>query len=149
MKITALDTFVLPPQWLFVRIQTDEGVTGWGEAGVQFRARAVEAAVAERGGYLIGQDPLRHRGALANDAQSGFYRDGAILSSALAAIDEALWDIAGKVRGVPVHELLGGPVRDRVRAYVWIADRRLLRLAPEALIDETQGWIARASRRSS
>jgi galactonate dehydratase len=141
VKITALDTFVLPPQWLFVRIQTDEGVTGWGEAGVQFRARAVEAAVHDARGYLIGQDPAPIEAHWQTLRRSSFYRGGAILSSALAGIDQALWDIAGKVHGVPVHVLLGGPLRERVRAYVWIAGDDLNELAPEVIIDETMGFV--------
>ena len=106
MKITKLTTFVVPPRWLFLKVETDEGVTGWGEPVVEGRALTVEAAVKELGDYLIGKDPrliedhwtVMHRG--------GFYRGGPILMSAIAGIDQALWDIKGKALGVPVHELL-------------------------------------------
>lgn len=141
MKITAIDTFVVPPQWLFVRVRTDEGVTGWGEAGVQFRARAVEAAIHDTRGYLVGKDPAPIEAHWQVLRRSSFYRGGAVLSSALAAVDQALWDIAGKVHGVPVHVLLGGPVRERVRAYVWIAGDDFNALEPQAIVDETLGWV--------
>lgn len=142
LKIRSVETFLVQPQWLFLRIRTDGGITGWGEAGVQMRARAVQAAVGHFVDYLVGRDPLRieeHWNVL---RRSGFYRDGTILSSALAAVDEALWDIAGKYHGVPVHELLGGPVRDRVRAYAWIAGDDLCEFSESELIEETQQRIA-------
>lgn len=142
MKITSVDTFLIPPQWLFVRVRTDEGVTGWGEAGIQARARSVEAAVGHLAEYVVGEDPLRIEAHWQIMRKAGFYRDGCILSSALAAIDEALWDIAGKALGVPVHVLLGGPVRDRVRAYVWIAGDDMCEFTPEEVAEETLGRVA-------
>jgi galactonate dehydratase len=120
MKITRLTLYPVPPRWLFLRVDTDEGLTGWGEPVVEGRAATVAAAVEEMSDYLIGQDPLRieeHWNVL---AKGGFYRGGPVLSSALAGIDQALWDIAGRSLGVPVHQLLGGAVRDRVRVYSWI-----------------------------
>ncbi len=124
MKITALHTFVVPPRWLFLKIETDEGIAGWGEPVVEGRARTVETAVQELGEYLIGKDPrliedhwtVMHRG--------GFYRGGPILMSAIAGIDQALWDIKGKALGVPVHELLGGKLRDKIKVYSWIGGDR-------------------------
>jgi galactonate dehydratase len=141
VKVAAVDAFLVPPQWLFVRVRTDEGITGWGEAGIQMRARAVQAAVSHLADYLVGRDPLAIEAHWQVMRKSGFYRDGPILSSALAAVDEALWDIAGKLHGVPVHELLGGPVRDRVRAYAWIAGDDLCEFTEEELVAETQGRI--------
>ena len=141
LTVTAVDTFRVHPQWLFVRVQTSEGITGWGEAGIQCYGRAVEGAVRDSARYLVGQDPLRIEEHWQIIRKSGFYRDGAILASALAAIDEALWDIAGKVRGVPVHELLGGPLRDRIRSYVWIGGDDMCALSIEQLVDETQARI--------
>ncbi len=141
LKVAAVDAFLVAPQWLFVRVRTDEGITGWGEGGIQMRARAVQAAVSYLADYLVGRDPLAIEAHWQVMRKSGFYRDGPILSSALAAVDEALWDIAGKLHGVPVHELLGGPVRDRVRAYAWIAGDDLCEFTEEELVAETQGRI--------
>jgi galactonate dehydratase len=120
VKIIGLETFLVPPRWLFLRVDTDEGVSGWGEPVVEGRADTVRAAVAELADHLLGSDPLRIEDHWQVLTKGGFYRGGPVLSSAVAGIDQALWDIAGKVRGVPVHELLGGPVRDRVRVYAWI-----------------------------
>lgn len=117
MKITNVETFLVSPRWCFLRVDTDEGITGWGEPVLEGRAHTVAAAVHEFADYLLGQDPMRieeHWQAL---TKGGFYRGGAVLSSAVAGVDQALWDIAGKALNVPVHQLLGGPVRDRVRLY--------------------------------
>jgi galactonate dehydratase len=140
-RITAVDSFLVAPQWLFVRIRTDAGLTGWGEAGIQMRARSVQAAISHFVDYLVGQDPLRIEEHWHVLRRTGFYRDGAILSSALAAIDEALWDIAGKFHGVPVHELLGGPVRDTVRAYAWVAGDDFCAFTADEIVAETQERI--------
>ncbi|TQF02831.1 galactonate dehydratase [Kitasatospora acidiphila] len=120
MKITSLETYLVAPRWLFLRIATDEGITGWGEPVVEGRAETVQAAVRELAEYLVGEDPLRIEHHWQTLTKGGFYRGGPVLSSAVAGIDQALWDIAGKVHGVPVHQLLGGHVRDRVRMYAWI-----------------------------
>ncbi|MEV5551385.1 galactonate dehydratase [Streptomyces sp. NPDC052309] len=120
MKITRVETFAVPPRWLFCRIETDDGVVGWGEPVVEGRAATVRTAVHELAEYLVGQDPMRIEDHWQVMTKGTFYRGGPILSSAVAGIDQALWDIAGKTLGVPVHVLLGGPVRDRVRAYSWV-----------------------------
>ncbi|HEX8005752.1 MAG TPA: galactonate dehydratase [Trebonia sp.] len=120
MKITALETFLVPPRWLFLRVATDDGITGWGEPVVEGRAETVRALIGELADYLIGEDPLRIEDHWQVLTKGGFYRGGPIGSSAVAGIDQALWDIAGKAYGAPVYRLLGGPVRDRVRVYAWI-----------------------------
>ncbi|MFJ8955135.1 galactonate dehydratase [Streptomyces sp. NPDC102381] len=120
MKITRVETFAVPPRWLFCRIETDEGVVGWGEPVVEGRAATVRTAVHELAEYLVGQDPLRIEDHWQVMTKGTFYRGGPILSSAVAGIDQALWDIAGKTLGAPVHVLLGGPVREQVRAYSWV-----------------------------
>lgn len=119
MKITRIETFLVPPRWLFCRVETDDGVVGWGEPVVEGRAEAVRAAVHVLADYLAGRDPLRIEDHWQVMATGGFYRGGPVLSSALAGLDQALWDIAGKTYGVPVHALLGGHVRDRARVYAW------------------------------
>ncbi|WP_213456359.1 galactonate dehydratase [Rhizomonospora bruguierae] len=120
MKITSVETFLVPPRWLFCRIGTDEGLVGWGEPIVEGRAATVRAAVGELSELLVGTDPLRIEDHWQVLTKGAFYRGGPILSSAVAGIDQALWDIAGKARDAPVHELLGGPVRERARVYSWV-----------------------------
>ncbi|MBZ6394756.1 MULTISPECIES: galactonate dehydratase [Pantoea] len=124
MKITKLTTYRLPPRWMFLKIETDEGVCGWGEPVIEGRARSVEAAVHELGDALIGQDPARINDWWQVMYRGGFYRGGPILMSAIAGIDQALWDIKGKTLGVPVWQLLGGLVRDRMKAYSWVGGDR-------------------------
>ena len=117
IKITKLETFLVKPRWLFLKIHTDAGIVGLGEPVTEGRALTCAQAVKEVEPYLIGKDPRRvahHWQAIYRHA---FYRGGPILTSALSGIDQALWDIKGKALGVPVYELLGGPTRDRVRVY--------------------------------
>ncbi|MBB6550657.1 galactonate dehydratase [Nonomuraea rubra] len=142
MKIVSMDTFLVPPRWLFLRIRTDEGVTGWGEPVVEGRAETVRAAVAELSDYLIGEDPLRIEDHWQVLTKGGFYRGGPVLSSAVAGIDQALWDIAGKVAGLPAHQLLGGPVRERVRMYAWIGGDRPAEVAELAAAQIEAGFTA-------
>ncbi|MET7802636.1 galactonate dehydratase [Streptomyces decoyicus] len=142
MKITALETFSVAPRWLFLAIRTDEGITGWGEPVVEGRSATVAAAVEELSDYLIGKDPYRIEDHWQVLTKGGFYRGGPILSSAVAGIDQALWDIKGKALGVPVHELLGGAVRDRMRTYSWIAGDEPERVAEHARERMAQGFDA-------
>ncbi|MFF1258969.1 MULTISPECIES: galactonate dehydratase [unclassified Streptomyces] len=120
MKIARIETFLAPPRWMFVRVETDEGVVGWGEPVVEGRAEPVRAAVEVLAEHLVGQDPLRIEDHWQVMTKGGFYRGGPVLSSAVAGLDQALWDIKGKAYGQPVHQLLGGPVRERIRAYAWV-----------------------------
>ena len=124
MKITRLSTYRVPPRWMLLKIETDEGLVGWGEPVIEGRARTVETAVQELGSYLIGQDPARINDLWQVMYRAGFYRGGPILMSAIAGIDQALWDIKGKRLGVPVYELLGGLVRDRMKTYSWVGGDR-------------------------
>ncbi|HWW71683.1 MAG TPA: galactonate dehydratase [Duganella sp.] len=124
MKITKLTTYRVPPRWMLLKIETDEGVVGWGEPVIEGRARTVETAVQEMEPYLIGADPARINDLWQTMYRSGFYRGGPILMSAIAGIDQALWDIKGKVMGKPVYELLGGLVRDRMKMYSWVGGDR-------------------------
>ncbi|MCE5307331.1 MAG: galactonate dehydratase [Acidobacteriales bacterium] len=116
IKVTKVESFVLKNSWVFVKISTDAGIVGWGEM-LKDDAKACAAGALEVGDYLVGQDPCRvvhhwqaiHRGA--------FYRGGPVKTAISSGIDMALWDITGKVHGVPVYKLLGGPTRDRIRVY--------------------------------
>jgi galactonate dehydratase len=118
--ISRIETFMVPPRWLFVRVETDDGVVGWGEPVVEGRAETVRTAVHQLAELLLGRDAARIEDHWQVMTKGSFYRGGPILSSAVAGLDQALWDIAGRTLGVPVHVLLGGPVRDRVRMYGWV-----------------------------
>ena len=124
MKITRFELFQVPPRWLFLKIETDAGFVGWGEPVIEGRAATVAAAVAELMENLLGKDPLRIEDHWQVMYRGGFYRGGPILMSAIAGIDQALWDIKGKFHDAPVHQLLGGPVRDTMRVYSWIGGDR-------------------------
>ncbi|TAN08697.1 MAG: galactonate dehydratase [Rhodanobacteraceae bacterium] len=142
MKITKLTTFLVPPRWLFLRIDTDSGVSGWGEPVVEGRAQTVAAAVDELSDYLVGQDPRHIEDIWSLMYRGGFYRGGPILMSAIAGIDQALWDIKGKDLGQPVHVLLGGPVRERIRCYSWIGGDRPSDTAAAARSAVSRGFTA-------
>jgi galactonate dehydratase len=142
MKITKLTTFVVPPRWCFLKVETDEGIVGWGEPVVEGRAHTVAAAVDELADYLIGKDPRQIEDHWTVLYRGGFYRGGAIHMSALAGIDQALWDIKGKALGVPVYELLGGKVRDRIRVYSWIGGDRPDETAAQAKERAARGFTA-------
>jgi galactonate dehydratase len=118
--ITRVETFLVAPRWLFVRLETSGGLVGWGEASCEGRSETVRTAVHQLAEYLIGQDPFRIEDHWQVMSKGSFYRHGVILSSAVAGLDQALWDLLGKSVGLPVHVLLGGPVRDRVRMYCWV-----------------------------
>lgn len=124
MKITRYELFQIPPRWLFLKIETDEGITGWGEPIIEGRAETVKTAVKELMEYLIGKDPSRIEDHWNMLYRSGFYRGGPILMSAIAGIDQALWDIKGKYFNAPIHELMGGACRDSIRVYSWIGGDR-------------------------
>jgi galactonate dehydratase len=133
MKITRLTTYRVAPRWMFLKIETDEGISGWGEPVIEGRARTVETAVQEFAEQLVGKDPSRINDLWQTLYRGSFYRGGAILMSALAGIDQALWDIKGKSLGVPVHELLGGKVRDKMKVYSWVGGDR-----PSAIVEDMQ-----------
>ena len=142
VKITKLETFLVPPRWLFLKIETDEGVSGWGEPVVEGRAHTVATAVDELADLLVGADPSRIEDLWQVMTRGGFYRGGPVLSSAVSGVDQALWDIKGKALGVPVHDLLGGAVRDRVRMYGWIAGDEPAELAEAAAARMESGYTA-------
>ena len=124
MKITSVHTYHVRPRWGFVEIETDEGITGWGEAVLEGHCDAVLACVNEMSTYLIGADPARIEDISSLLYRAGFYRGGGVLMSAIAGIDQALWDIKGKFFGAPVYELMGGKCRDNIRVYSWIGGDR-------------------------
>ena len=118
--IARIETFLVAPRWLFVRVETTSGIVGWGEATCEGRSETVRTAVEQLAELLIGRDALRIEDHWQVMTKGSFYRGGPILASAVSGLDQALWDIAGKHFGAPVHQLLGGPVRDRIRVYGWV-----------------------------
>lgn len=124
MKITKMNLYTVPPRWLFLEIETDEGITGWGEPVVEGRASIVKTAVEDFSGYLIGKDPLLIEDHWQVMYRGGFYRGGPEVMSAIAGIDQALWDIKGKYYQAPVYELLGGKCRDKLKVYSWVGGDR-------------------------
>jgi galactonate dehydratase len=119
-RLSRVETFLVAPRWLFVRIETESGIVGWGEATCEGRSETVRTAVHQLSELLLGQDALRIEDHWQVMTKGSFYRGGPILASAVSGLDQALWDIAGKRYAVPVHQLLGGPVRDRIRVYGWV-----------------------------
>jgi galactonate dehydratase len=134
IKVTKVESFVLKNSWVFVKISTDAGIVGWGEM-LKDDAKACAAGALEVGRYLVGQDPNRvvyHWQAI---QRGSFYRGGPIKTAIQSGIDQALWDIKGKVYGVPVYKLLGGPTRDRIRVYGTVSEVtgvNAMKVAPSA-----------------
>lgn len=124
MKITGYQLYKVPPRWLFLKIETDEGICGWGEPVVEGSAEIVKTAVEQYMRDLIGKDPMRIQDHWQMMYRTGFYRGGAIFMSAMAGIDQALWDIKGKYYNAPVYDLIGGLCRDRLKVYRWIGGDR-------------------------
>ena len=120
MRVTGIETHFCwggRTNWTFVRVDTDAGLYGWGEATLEGKEKTVAEGVQELARYLVGQDPFqieRHNHFM---YETPFWRGGPVLGSAIAGIDQALWDIKGKALGVPVYELLGGAAHDRIRYY--------------------------------
>ncbi|MFN4292505.1 MAG: galactonate dehydratase [Thermoflexales bacterium] len=121
MKITAIKTCVVNAEmrnWVFVKVETDQpGLFGWGEASLEWKTRAVVGAIEDFAPMLIGEDPQRIEFLYQKMYRQSFWRVGVIGLSAISGIEQALWDIQGKLLGAPVYQLLGGRVRDKVRMY--------------------------------
>ena len=138
MRITKLETFLVKPRWLFLKMHTDEGLVGLGEPMLEGRAHTVAQAVEELEPYLLGKDPTRvmhHWQAMYKHA---FYRGGPILTSALSGVEQAMWDLAGKAVGLPVYKMLGGPLRDRIRIYRGCGGR-----TPEEAANNARALVAK------
>ncbi|PSP55757.1 galactonate dehydratase [Halobacteriales archaeon QS_1_67_19] len=141
--IVDYDLYQVPPRWLFLRLETSDGLVGWGEPVVEGRARTVRTAVEELlDSYLLGEDPAAIEDHWQAMYRGGFYRGGPVLMSAIAGVDQALWDIKGKRFGAPVYELLGGKARDRIRVYQWIGGDRPAGVAEAAREKVDAGFAA-------
>ena len=142
MKITNITAWLVRPRWCFVEVETDQGLTGWGEAVIEGKASTVKACVEEMTEYLIGQDPQNIEDIWTLLYRAGFYRGGPILMSAISGIDQALWDIKGKYFQAPVYQLMGGKCRDRMKVYSWIGGDRPSDVARAAKEKQEAGFTA-------
>ena len=142
MKIDRIETFFVPPRWLFVRVESADGAVGWGEASLEGHAEAVDGAFEVLRDRFIGHDPRRIEDIWQIAYRGGFYRGGPVLMSALAGLEQALWDLKGKMLGLPAWEMLGGRVRDKIRAYAWIGGDRPDEIAEAAGARLAQGFSA-------
>ncbi|KAJ8100174.1 enolase C-terminal domain-like protein [Lipomyces tetrasporus] len=141
-KIKSIETFRVPPRWLFVKVETEKGIVGWGEATLEGHAEAVEGAFEDFKERFIGWEAANIEDIYQSAYRHRFYRGGEVLMSALAGLDIALWDIKGKALGVPVWQLLGGKVRDRVAVYGWIGGDRPNDVLRQAKDRKDQGFTA-------
>lgn len=142
MKITKLELFNVPPRWLFLKISTDEGYVGWGEPIVEGHAATVKAAVEDMAEYLIGRDPRQIEDIWQMLYRARFYRGGPVMMSAIAGVNQALWDIKGKIHGVPIYDLLGGKVRNKIQTYAWVGGDRPSDVAQQAQQRKDEGLNA-------
>ncbi|ACQ81634.1 Mandelate racemase/muconate lactonizing protein [Beutenbergia cavernae DSM 12333] len=129
MRLASLTTYLCDAyrtNWVFVRLETDDGLVGWGEATLEYREHTVEAALRALEPSLAGRDLEDIQGWWQDAYRDAYWRGGAVLTSALSGIEMALWDLKGKLLGVPVHQLLGGTVRTEVECYAnaWFAGAR-------------------------
>ncbi len=141
-KIARIESFYVAPRWLFVRVESEDGAVGWGEGSLEGHAEAVAGALEALKDRFIGHDPFAIEDIWQIAYRGGFYRGGPVLMSALSGFDQALWDLKGKVLGLPAWEMLGGKVRDRVRAYAWIGGDRPDDIAEAAAARRGQGFSA-------
>lgn len=123
MKISNFVVYKVKPRWIFIKIMTDEGISGWGELVSGTKTETVVACVKEMASKLIGKDPFQIE-KIWQRLHRSFFRGGPINGTAISGIEMALWDIKGKAFNVPVYELLGGAVRDRLQVYSWIGGDR-------------------------
>lgn len=142
MKIKEINTYLVRPRWCFVEIITDNGLVGWGEPVIEGKAATVKACVDEMREYLIGLNPGNIEDIWNLLYRAGFYRGGPIIMSAIAGIDQALWDIKGKYYNAPIYDLMGGACRDKIKVYSWIGGDRPSDVAKAALEKKEQGFTA-------
>ena len=142
MKIKSHQLYIVPPRWLFLKIETDEGIVGWGEPIIEGKAATVKAAVDELMQGLMDKDPMDIEHHWNNMYRGGFYRGGPILMSAISGIDQALWDIKGKYFNAPIYQLIGGKAKDKMKVYSWIGGDRPDDIGNAAKAAKEQGFTA-------
>ncbi len=141
-RIGRIETFYAPPRWLFVRVESEEGAVGWGEESLEGWAEAVDGAFEALRDRFVGADPFNIEDIWQVGYRGGFYRGGPVLMSALAGLEQALWDLKGRAVGLPAWQMLGGKVRDKVRSYAWIGGDRPHEIADAAEVRRNQGFTA-------
>jgi len=141
-KIAKIETFVVPPRWLFVRVESEDGAFGWGEASLEGWVEAVDGVFEVYRDRFIGADPFAIEEIWQVGYRGGFYRGGPVIMSALSGLEQALWDLKGRVLGLPAWEMLGGKVRHKVRSYAWIGGDRPNEIAEAADVRRKQGFTA-------
>jgi len=141
-KIAKIETFVVPPRWLFVRVESEDGAFGWGEASLEGCVEAVDGVFEVYRDRFIGADPFAIEEIWQVGYRGGFYRGGPVIMSALSGLEQALWDLKGRVLGLPAWEMLSGKVRHKVRSYAWIGGDRPNEIAEAADVRRKQGFTA-------
>ncbi|WVQ74277.1 hypothetical protein IAR50_003874 [Cryptococcus sp. DSM 104548] len=139
-KIKKIENFYVRPRWLFVRVETEGGVVGWGEGTLEGHTEAVQGSLRDISRRLVGWDAMNIEEIYTYLYRHRFYRGGEVLMSAISGVDIALWDIKGKVLGVPVFELLGGKVRERCDVYGWVGGDRPSDVVAQAKVRKEQGF---------
>lgn len=142
LRIKQIELFKVAPRWLFLKMTTEGGLTGWGEPVVEGKADSVAAAVKELADQLVGHDATKIEDAFQMMYRGGFYRGGPVLTSAISGIEQAMWDIKGKYLNTPVYDLLGGKVRDKIQVYRWIGGDHPHNVVNEAGKAVGQGYRA-------
>lgn len=142
MKIERIETFHVPPRWLFVRVEATGGLVGWGEASLEGYAESVDGAFEALRDRFVGADPRNIEDIWQIAFRGGFYRGGPVLMSALSGLDQALWDLNGKLHNIPAWRMMAGKVRDKVRAYAWIGGDRPHEIGEAAAARRAQGFSA-------
>ncbi|KAJ7757197.1 enolase C-terminal domain-like protein [Mycena maculata] len=140
--IRSIETFYVRPRWLFVRVETEKGIVGWGEATLEGHTEAVEGSFADLRERFVGWDSANIEDIWQTAYRARFYRGGPVLMSTISGLDIALWDIKGKTLGVPVWQLLGGKVRNQCQVYSWIGGDKPSDVLAEAQARKDEGFTA-------
>ncbi|KAB5540249.1 enolase C-terminal domain-like protein [Coniochaeta sp. 2T2.1] len=141
-KIASMEYFRVPPRWLFVKIADEDGNVGWGEASLEGHTQAVEGCLDGWFERYRGMDAEQIEHIWQMSWRTSFYRGGPVFMSALAGIDIALWDLKARKLGVPIYQLLGGKLRDKIKVYAWIGGDRPGDVETQALTRKAQGFTA-------
>lgn len=141
MKIAEVTIYKVKPRWIFAKVTTDTGISGWGEMISGTKTETVVAGAKEMGARLIGRNPFEIE-RLWQELHRSFFRGGPINGTIISGLEMALWDIKGKALNVPIYELLGGAARDRIRVYSWIGGDRPSDVGEQAQVRVDKGFQA-------